>query len=91
MRVRWTSVAADDLTSICDFIRKDSSQAALRVGQLVYKGVEALQKFPSRGRPGRVEGTRELVVTGLPYVVDEVHTEAVVILRVLHGAMRWPQ
>ena len=92
MQVAWTSLAADDLTSICDFIRKDSPQAALRVARVVYEGVEALQKFRARGWPGRVQGTRELVLTGLRYVaVYEIHNKGVVILRVLHGGMRWPR
>jgi len=40
---------------------------------------------------GRVAGTRELVVVGTPYiVVYRIEPAAVVILRVLHGAQRWP-
>jgi len=51
-----------------------------------------LAEHPGLGRPGRVEDTRELVVTGLPYVVPNVHErDAVTVLRVLHGAMKWPE
>jgi toxin ParE1/3/4 len=51
-----------------------------------------LAEHPGMGRPGRVEDTRELVVTGLPYVVPYIHErDTVTILRVLHGAMKWPR
>jgi addiction module RelE/StbE family toxin len=50
-----------------------------------------LRDFPESGRPGRVAGTRELVVTGTPYVAAyQVTDTAVRILRVLHGAQQWP-
>jgi toxin ParE1/3/4 len=51
-----------------------------------------LAEHPGMGRPGRVEDTRELVVTGLPYVVSYIHErDTVTVLRVLHGAMKWPE
>ncbi|MCK4790011.1 MAG: type II toxin-antitoxin system RelE/ParE family toxin, partial [Desulfobacteraceae bacterium] len=46
----------------------------------------------SLGRPGRVAGTRELVISGLPYIV--VYTDQdgmVVILRVMHTSLKWPK
>jgi toxin ParE1/3/4 len=40
---------------------------------------------------GRVRGTRQLIVVGTPYVVVyRIEPASVVILRVLHGAQRWP-
>jgi toxin ParE1/3/4 len=42
------------------------------------------------GRPGRVQGTRERIITGTPYIVVYRVRHEVEILRVLHGAMRWP-
>ena len=91
MRVRWTWPASEDLTHICDYISRDNPAAALRVARTVYQGVESLQQFPQRGRNGRVTGTRELVFPGLPYVaVYEIQTDAVWVLRVIHGATRWP-
>ena len=91
MRVRWTTDAADDLERICDYIAEGRPESARRVGQAIVQGIAALETFPNRGRrPGRVEGTRELVFVSLPFVaVYEVHDE-VQVLRILHGAQQWP-
>jgi toxin ParE1/3/4 len=51
-----------------------------------------LAEHPGMGRPGRVEGTRELVIAGLPYLVAYLHRgDTVTVLRVVHGAMKWPK
>lgn len=90
MRVRWTTDAADDLQRICDYIAGSSPDSARRIAEVVVEGLAALHTFPNRGRPGRVEGTRELVFAPLPFVaVYEVHDE-VRVLRILHGAQQWP-
>lgn len=68
MRVRWTTDAGDDLERICDYIAETRPDSARRVAQTVVEAVGSLDTFPNRGRPGRVEGTRELVFTRLPFV-----------------------
>jgi addiction module RelE/StbE family toxin len=90
MRVRWTTDAADDLERICDYIAETSPDSAHRIARLIVDGIASLHTFPNRGRPGRVNGTREFVFAPLPFVAvyevkDEVH-----VLRILHGAQRWP-
>ncbi len=56
------------------------------------EGVESLLKFPFRGRPGRVPDTRELVVSGTPFVIPyTVEGDRIAVLAVLHGARRWPE
>jgi toxin ParE1/3/4 len=90
MRVRWTTEGADDLERICDYIAESRPDSARRVAQVIVQGVSALDTLPNRGRPGRVEGTRELVFVSLPFVaVYEVHDD-VQVLRILHGAQQWP-
>ena len=91
MHVRWTTDAADDLERICDYVAETSPDAARRVAKTIVEGVASLRTFPNRGRPGRVEGTREFVFVPLPFVaVYEVHDE-VHVLRILHGAQQWPE
>jgi toxin ParE1/3/4 len=47
--------------------------------------------FPRRGRPGKKEGTRELVLTSLPYLVAyRIRGEVIEFLRILHGAQKLP-
>jgi len=54
--------------------------------------VESLADFPESGRPGHVEGTRELVIHRTPYIAAyRIAGDTVRILRVLHGARRWPE
>ena len=92
MRIRWTQTAAHDLTSICDYIQQhDTPSTARRIALLIYQSAGSLNKFPHRGRVGRKPGTRELVLTNLPYVVIyRVRENIVEIIRILHGAQNWP-
>ena len=90
MRVLWLLRAVDDLERIHDFIARDSRSAALAETEKVLVAVKRLGDYPALGRPGRVPDTRELVVSS--YVVAyRVRAGAVQVLRVLHGARRWPE
>jgi len=90
MRVRWTTDAADDLERICDYVARERPEAARRLAFDVLRAIEGLRDFPSRGRPGRVQGTRELVLTRPFLAVYEVLEGEVQVLRILHGARQWP-
>ena len=68
MRVRWTTDAADDLERICDYIAETNPDSARRIANTIVNGIASLHTFPDRGRPGRVEGTREFVFAPLPFV-----------------------
>ena len=90
MRILWLSLAVDDLEAIVDFIAQDNSAASAQEAEKVLDAVERLAAFPSSGRPGRVPGTRELVVSS--YIVAyRVKGDDVQILRVLHAARTWPE
>jgi len=91
MQVRWTMPAAQDLQEITRYIRKDSPSAARAVAKTLFDAANALDIMPDRGRAGRIPGTRELMVPGLPYiVVYQVTVTAVQILHIYHGARNWP-
>lgn len=90
MRVRWTTDAADDLERICDYVARERPEAARRLAFDVLRAIESLRDFPNRGRPGRVQGTREIVLTRPFLAVYEVREEEVQVLRILHGARQWP-
>lgn len=91
MSIVWTTLARQDVNAIWDFMEQRNPDAAEMVDSEILRSVEGLLQFPKRGKPGRVKGTRELVVLGLPYVVVYLLEESrIVILRVLHGAQNWP-
>jgi toxin ParE1/3/4 len=69
MRLRWTSPAASDLYRIVERIQNDNPEAAREVAKTLYEECDRLQKFPRSDRTGRMNGTRELVFPGLPYIV----------------------
>ena len=92
MRPRWTRLAESDLEAIAAYIGQDSPAAAVRVVLELIDQVESrLVPHPAVGRPGRVLGTRELVIAGLPHVIAyRVRDRQVEVLRVLHTSRRWP-
>jgi toxin ParE1/3/4 len=84
--------AERSLTAQLEWIAERNPWAALDMGDAVHSAVGRLADYPVMARSGRVAGTRELVVVGTPYiVVYRIEPAAVVILRVLHGAQRWPR
>lgn len=73
------------------YIADRNPRAAIRVGDAIESAIALLEKFPHAGRPGRVAGTRELVIADTPYLAAyRIEAEAVVVLRLLHHAQRWP-
>lgn len=90
MRVRWLSRAADDLEHLYEYIAQDNPEAAASEAGKVVEAVKHLGDCPASGRPGRVPGTRELVISR--YIVAyRVKDGVVQILRVLHAARKWPE
>jgi len=91
MQLRWTEEAADDLERIADYLLIHAPGRAPELLRAVYDAPSTLLTFPNRGRPGRREGTRELVLTPLPYiVVYKVLGDVIFVVRILHGAQQWP-
>lgn len=91
MRIEWLPAAQRDLTAQLEWIAQQNPWAAIDIGDAVQAAVSRLADHPALGRTGRVTGTRELVVVGSPYVVVyRIEATVVLVLRVLHGAQRWP-
>ena len=92
MRVRWTRKALDNLDNAVEFISADKPTAAATVALKIWNASQMLTEQPGMGRPGRVSGTRELVIPGLPYILPYLEKDGTVfILRVMHTSMRWPK
>ncbi len=93
-RVVWSKHAHDDFRGIIAYIARDDPAAARNLAIRIDRTIQALAATPT-GRRGRVSGSYEKVVRGLPYIVayalgDEpkIH-ETITILRVIHGARDW--
>ena len=65
MRIRWTALAAADLQSISDYLDEHHPQYRQPTLRKIYAGIRALKEAAYRGRPGRIEGTREFLFTPL--------------------------
>jgi toxin ParE1/3/4 len=91
MRVIWRRRAIADLASLREYIADHDPVAAARTSQRLRSAARQLATMPRIGRAGRVAETRELVVPGTPYLIAyRIRSGAIEILRVLHGARRWP-
>jgi len=89
----WSTRAVREHRNIVEGLEEVNPAAARRIDAAILSRVAQLQGMARIGRPGRVEGTRELVVSRTPYVAiydyaqDKDRAE---ILRVIHQARRWP-
>jgi toxin ParE1/3/4 len=93
VNIHWLEHARQDRQRQAAYIGKDSPRAAIEQIARILMGVAALAEHPERGRPGRRRGTRELVVSGTPFIVVyrvRKRPPLVEILRLLHGKQKWP-
>jgi addiction module RelE/StbE family toxin len=90
MQIKWFSDALSDLIEIRNYIKLDKPQTAQDIAKRIIQTVDLLKDNPKMGRHGRIENTRELVISGTPYIIPYIIKEdIIIILRVLHGAMKW--
>ncbi len=88
--LQWEDMAQDDLISIAVYIAVDNPVAAMALKNEIEHRVAGLRRQPRMCRPGRVDGTREMVVRENYIVVYKEDAEGVTVLRVLHAARTWP-
>jgi toxin ParE1/3/4 len=92
LRIEWSAFALADRDAIFDYVEAESPRAAVVIDDRIRRHLEQLRQFPKSGRPGRIEGTRELVIDRTPYIAAyQILGDKVRILRVLHGARLWPE
>lgn len=90
--VQWTEEAETDLENIITYyLDTAGEQVAKMVFDRLREQIGTLRNFPERCRPGRVPGTKEHVLSRLPYVaVVQITAQTVVVLNVVHTARRFP-
>src|SRR5437016_4503104 len=80
MRIEWTADAVADLKEISEYIEQDRNlKTANRVTRAIYDAVQSLRRLPYRGRFGRLENTRELVIPQMPWIA---------VYRIVEGRVR---
>lgn len=93
-RVVWSRHAHDDFRGIIEYIAQDDPAAARNAVTRIDQAVQALAATPT-GRKGRVSGTYEKLVRGMPYIIayalgnEPKGHETITILRIVHGARDW--
>jgi len=91
MKPVWARAAIRDLVHAREYIGLENETAASEMASRIVDATDRIVQFPEVGRPGRLNGTRELVVSGTRYlIVYRLKKNAVHFLRVLHGRQKWP-
>ena len=92
MKIVWSRRAIRHLIALRDYIAADSPQNAAAVAQRILKSIELLSTQPQFGRPGRIVGTRELVIPDTPYIIPyRIRGERLELIAVFHGRQKWPE
>ncbi|CAN5881466.1 type II toxin-antitoxin system mRNA interferase toxin, RelE/StbE family [soil metagenome] len=92
MIIIWSPRAIEHLAHLRSYIARDNPNAANRIAGLLLDAVERLAVLPNLGRPGRVAGTRELVVPGTPYVIPyKLRGARLEVIAMFHGRQKWPK
>lgn len=91
MLVNWTDESVHELSTIAEYIALENPKAAFTLVERIILAVEnQLPANPNIGRPGRVAGTRELIVHKSYIAVYSFESDTVTILTVRHVARLWP-
>ena len=91
MRIEWLEAAVGDFEEAVAYLDERNPQAARQLAVHIHKAVQGLKGNPKNGRPGRVEGTRELVVGQTRYIVPyRLQEDVIEVLAVMHDAREWP-
>lgn len=91
MKIVWTRRALREIDQAFAFVARDNSAAASALVAAIEARAAVLAEHPEIGRPGRVDGTRELVLSGLPYILPyRVRDGRIEILAVFHSSRAWP-
>ena len=92
IRIRWLKLARDDLFHAEEYISRENPSAAAKIVLKIIASVELLRNNPAMGRPGRIPGTRELVIPGSPFIIPyRKNGDAIEVLRLFHHARKWPE
>jgi addiction module RelE/StbE family toxin len=88
----WSPRAIEHLAHLREYIARDNPAAASQTASALLPAVERLAQLRNLGRPGRVAGTRELVVPGTPYIISyRLRRDRLEVVGAFHGRQKWPK
>ncbi len=90
MRLEWKPLAIEDRERIMDYIAEDNPVAALTLDEAFEEKANGLLNNPRLYKPGRLKGTREIVVRPSYLMIYVIDGEIIGILRVKNAAQQWP-
>ena len=93
MKLVWLAKANASRFARLDYIAEHNAKAALAMNEQIEKQTAQLEQFPEIGRPGRIQGTREGVIGGTPFVVlyrIQHRAGRIEIMHILHGSQQCP-
>ena len=90
MKIVWAKGATLARNDLIDYIAADNVPAAMEVDDTITAATFRLAEFPLLGKPGRIDGTRELVIHQHYILVYEIVDDTVFVLMVLHASRQWP-
>lgn len=90
LRIIWSNEARMDMRDILAYIARRDVAASKRLRQLITNSVLPILENPFLYRPGRIAGTREIVVHPNYIVVYRIREGAINVLRVLHSRQQYP-
>ena len=90
MTVVWTKPARRDRIGIIKYISERDPDAAAWFNTRFSEAIKMLVCFPQSGRPGRVQGTRELVIHTNYIIVYKLVDDAIAIVNILHASQQYP-
>lgn len=93
MQLVWTPRARQQRQAAIEYIAQDNPGAAIEQLDRIEDQTDMLLDHPELGRPGRKQGTRELVISRTPFIaVYRVRPKAkrIELLRLLHSSQQWP-
>lgn len=93
MKIVWLPQAQANRMDLIAYIAQENPRAALDQLDEIEQQIDRLLDYPEMGRVGRKHGTRELVLNRTPFVLVyrvQLKLQSIEILRLLHGAQKWP-
>jgi toxin ParE1/3/4 len=90
--MEWPARGVRNLVELRSYIVSESGETAAAVSRRILDAVELLTEHPEAGRPGRIPGTRELVIPRTPFLIPyRIKRGRVELIAALHGHQEWPK